>query len=239
MADPASVWRYLRLESRWAGDEPVGVRVRPLDGAEVWLRPGTTDALVLRETLRDGTHRAPELGAPVRQIVDLGANIGITVLHNATLHPLARVLAVELDAGNADMARRNCARLGDRVRIVQGAVWTGDGQVSYRPERGNEHGFRVSDDPGGTATRALSMHTILAELPPGARVDYLKMDIEGVESRLLSGDAARWAERVDSIGLQVHDPYTLEVCMRDLAALGFEPQVDPRRMDYIVAVRRS
>jgi FkbM family methyltransferase len=238
MADPGSVWRYLRLESRWAPREPVGVRVRPLAGAEIWLRPGTTDAVVLRETFRHGAHQAPgPSDRTVRHIVDLGANVGITVAHNATLHPSARIVAVELDAGNAEMARRNCARFGARVVILQGAVWTSDGQVSYRPQRGNEHGLRVSDDAGGTTTEALSMDTIFSELSEDARVDYLKMDIEGVEASLLSGEAARWADRVDSIGLQVHEPYTLDECSRDLTALGFEPRLEPRRVNYIVAVR--
>ena len=69
------------------------------------------------------------------------------------------------------------------------------------------------------------------------RVDYIKMDIEGVEARLLSGDAAGWLARVDSISLQVHDDYTLSDCARDLEAAGFTARVDPRRKDYIVGVR--
>jgi hypothetical protein len=54
---------------------------------------------------------------------------------------------------------------------------------------------------------------------------------------VLSGPGAHWAERVDSIRLQGHDPYTLEDCARDLAGLGFEARVDRRRMNYIVGVR--
>ena len=66
----------------------------------------------------------------------------------------------------------------------------------------------------------------------------MKMDIEGVEQRLLSGAGARWADRVDSIRLQVHDPYTPEDCARDLAGLGFEPRIDRRRMNFVEGVRR-
>lgn len=241
MADLRSLRDYLRVESRWAGPEPVAVRVRPMGGATIWLRPRTTDPIMLRDTFRDGVHPPPaEIAARgVLRIVDLGANAGVTVADNARRYPHAQIVAVELDPGNAEAARRNTAPWADRVQILQGAVWERDGEVPYEAEQGQEYGFRVVEGAPGATTRALSMETILSHVPEGHRIDYMKMDIEGVEARLLSGPAAAWAQRVDSIGLQVHDPYTLADCARDLTALGFEPHVDQRRMNYIVGVRRT
>lgn len=239
-ADLRSLARYLRVDSRWAGPEPVAVRVRPLDGATVWLRPHTTDAVVVRETFRDMIHPPPEevVRRGVRRILDLGANIGLTVADNARRFPQARILGVELDPGNAEAARLNTRPWADRVEIIQGAVWERDGDVSYENALGTEYGFRVAEG-APASTRALSMETILGRLAPEERVDYVKMDIEGVEARLLSGPAAAWTERIDSISLQVHDPYTLADCARDLDALGFAPRIDHRRNNYIVGVRRG
>jgi FkbM family methyltransferase len=204
----------------------------------VWLRPHTTDPIMLRDTFRDGVHPPPpEIAARgVRWIVDLGANAGVTVADNALRFPGARIVAVELDPGNAEAARVNTRPWADRVEILQGAVWERDGEVPYAHETGHEYGFRVAEGAAST-TRALSMDTILSRVPAGERVDYVKMDIEGVEARLLSGPAAGWTARIDSISLQVHDPYTLADCARDLEALGFTARVDPRRMNYIVGVR--
>jgi FkbM family methyltransferase len=238
-ADARSLARYLRVESRWAGPSPVPVRVRPLGGATVWLRPGTTDPVMLRDTFRDRVHPPPPeiVARGVRWIVDLGANAGVTVADNALRFPGARIVAVELDPGNAEAARRNTRPWADRIEILQGAVWESDGDVSFVHETGHEYGFRVAED-GGSRTRALSLDTILSHVPAGERVDYVKMDIEGVEARLLSGPAAAWTQRIDSISLQVHDPYTLADCARDLEALGFGARVDPRRMNYLVGVRK-
>lgn len=238
VADGRSLRAYLSLERRGASGGARRVRVRPLGGATFELRPGTTDAVSLRDTFRDCVHPPPPeaVRRGVRHIVDLGTNIGATIAHNAILHPEARILGVELDPDTVALARRNIAPWADRCEILQGAVWTDDGTVHYDGER--EDGYQVSEtSTGGRSTRALSMETVFGHLPEGPRVDYLKMDIEGVEARLLSGPAADWISRVDAISLQVHHPYTTADCVRDLAALGFDTRVDPRRPDYVVGVR--
>jgi FkbM family methyltransferase len=241
-SDLRSYRLYRRLDGRGRPlrAATVRLRVKPLDGHEVELRPRTSDAQMLRETFRDNVHVPPPAieARGVRWIVDLGANAGMTVAANALRYPDAHIVAVELDPENAELARRNTARWADRCELLQGAVWTEDGEVPYARERGNEFGFSVVRGSGApTVTRALSMDTILAHVPEGARVDFLKMDIEGVEEQLLSGDGAGWVGRVDAIALQVHGDYTLEDCARDLAALGLRPAVDRRRIDFIGGVR--
>ena len=239
-ADLHSYRTYRRLDGR--GRPLRGhrerLRLKPLGGLEVEVRPRTSDAQMLRETFRDNVHRPPaEANARgVRQIVDLGANIGITVADNALRYPQARILGVELDPDNADLARRNTARWAERCTILQGAAWTEDGEIAYVREPGQEFGFHVART-GGRTTQALSMPTILAHVPDGARIDFLKMDVEGVESRLLAPSVPHWMDRVDAIALQVHGEYTIEDCVRDLDALGFSARPDSRRIDFVTAVR--
>jgi FkbM family methyltransferase len=237
-ADLPSYRAYRRLDGRGRPlrSPTVRLRVKPLDGLEVELRPATSDAQMLRETFRDNVHRPP---APaVRHIVDLGANAGITVADNALHHPEAHIVAVELDPGNAALAERNTARWADRRVILAGAAWVEDGEISYARDPGHEFGFYVED---GAASRApaYSMETILSHVPEGARVDFLKMDVEGVEARLLAPSSPHWADRVDAIALQVHGDYTIEDCLRDLTALGFTARPDPRRIDFVSGQRSA
>src|SRR3954452_12438741 len=167
-ADAGSFARYLRLARR-REPGPVRVRVKPLGGATMAPRPGTTDAVSLRDTFRDRVHVPPPELEPdrIRHIVDLGVNIGATMAHNAVLHPGARIVGVELDPRTAELARLNVAAWADRCQVLQGAVWVADGEVVLAGDR--EDGFRAVDPatarPDGDRTRALSMETILQQLP--------------------------------------------------------------------------
>ena len=238
-SDLESYRAYRRADHRGGHphDATEHVRIKPLGGHAVELRPGTSDAQMLRETFRDNVHR-PELRPAVRNIVDIGANIGITVADNALRQPGARIVAVELDAGNVELARRNTARWADRVELLHGAAWVEDGEVTYVDDKGLEFGFYVNE--GGEARApAFSMATILGHVPEGERIDFLKMDVEGVEAKLLVPSSPHWIDRVDEIALQVHHDYTVEDCVRDLTALGFDARRDSRRIDFVRGQRSA
>ena len=68
-------------------------------------------------------------------------------------------------------------------------------------------------------------------------IDYLKMDIEGAERDLLRAPG-RWARSVRSMKVELHQPYTPDQAMSDLAALGFSPQPDSRHKSCVCGTRR-
>jgi len=170
-------------------------------------------------------------------VLDLGANIGLTVAHLAETFPGARVVGVELDAANAALARRNVAPWSARCSLVEGAVWPEDGELEYHGWSANTSSFRVTDDEDSTAVvrhaRAVSLSSLVEEL---GGADYVKMDIEGAEARVLT-ERTGWASAVRTIKVEVHPPYTVEGCARDLEALGFATRRDRRHSWAVVGVR--
>lgn len=238
---------FRRLEHRGAAtntnDPPVGVRVRVLDGRPVWVRPGTTDASTLVDTFWWAYHLPPkemDLGQ-MHTIWDLGSNVGFTVAHFAQLCPAARVVGVELDGTNAAMARTNVTPWAERCEVVQAGVWTEDGTVSYRRDQGQEYGFRVApliqdDSEPNASAPALSLNSLLAEKGRG-RIDFVKMDIEGAESRVLR-ENTEWAASVTAIKVEIHDPYSVPDCIADLHRLGFDTRADDKHPACVVGVRR-
>ena len=238
-ADRRSLRTFARLWSAPASDGSVSfarLRVRPLDGQEVLVRPGTSDVAIFWDTLARRYHLPPsELGAP-RVILDLGANIGLTMAYFACRYPHARVHGVELDADNVALARRNVAAWANRCEVIHAAVWRSDGVVHYRGSPGGTSGYQVTPTTEGTPVRAVSIATLLREY--SGQVDYMKVDVEGAERELLQ-DGTGWANRVRCIKVELHGDYASDECEADLRRLGYMTRRHSHRWSYVIGLRPS
>jgi FkbM family methyltransferase len=228
-SDPRSFVELLRL--RLASPGPRRLRLKPLDGHPVWLRPGAADYWAL-DSLDPPVHLPPAEIPPeeILAIWDLGANIGLTMCHLALFCPAAKVVGVEMAAGNAALCRANLAQWSGRCELVEAAVWDADGSVTYDGcGGGQELGFHVGESTSAGSTRApaICLNTLLERHGPKQTIDYVKMDIEGAEQRVLATNTD-WADRVRSIKVEVHPPYTVAECTRDLERLAFRTYVDPQ-----------
>jgi|GEM_PF-1511104 len=220
----------------------VSLRVRALGGQSVSVRPGTTDLTTLVDTFGWAYHLPPpELDRGALQTIwDLGSNVGYTVAHLAHLCPRAHVVGVELDDENAAVARLNIAPWANRCELIQAAVWTEDGTLGYRRIAGEEYGLRVTPvaneaaEPNQTAP-ALSLNTLLLR-SPSRSIDYVKMDIEGAEGRVLR-ENTQWANSVRAIKVEIHPPYSVSECLADLQQLGFQSSADMKHYACVVGIR--
>ena len=114
--------------------------------------PGFRDPDVLVGAFH-GLYHLPsaELPSP-RLIWDLGANIGLTMRQMAAAFPQARIVGVELNPANLELAGRNLAPVAERTELVEAAVWPEPGALSYGTPNGEaEDSFRVGETGGGTA----------------------------------------------------------------------------------------
>jgi FkbM family methyltransferase len=236
-SDRRSLRTYGRLVRQPEGagrSAPARLRLRPLGGAEVLVRPGTSDVGTIWGTFAWRYHLPPpELGEP-GTIWDLGANIGLTVAHFAHLFPRARVLGVELDEANVALARRNVAPWADRCEMIHAAVWRHDGEVRYGGWAGGTSNYQVTGRPDDVPVRAVSPATLLRE--HGGPVDFLKIDVEGAERELLRG-ASEWADAVRCLKVELHGDYAVEDCESDLRRLGYRTRRDPRHWACVIGLR--
>ncbi|MGE5700852.1 MAG: FkbM family methyltransferase [Arthrospira platensis] len=253
VGDWSSFWALRRLENpggRLGARATVEVRFRELCGASVKLRPGTQDDSLATDVFLKRHHLPPDTVDVTRPatILDLGANVGITMAHIAALFPHARVVGVELDDVNAALCGENVSAWRDRCEVIRAAIWVQDGAVNYeRVERSEqsyhvegvvgEHGRPQSPVAAHASAPAVSLSTLI-ERTGAEWIDYVKMDIEGAESRVLKENTG-WASRVRSIKVEVHPPYSVEECMEDLARLGFTPTPIPKRRGGVTGVRAS
>ena len=231
--------RFRRVAYKNASD-PVDLAVRAVGSNPMHVRPKTSDAAVLWDTFHEKFH-LPDGDLPRdATIFDLGANVGFTAAHFAALYPMANIIAVELDKANCEAARANLKGFGN-CTLVNAAVWSNDGEVSYDPNE-EEWGFHVDNAlsaKGSLVVDAKTMDTLMAEHDVKT-IDYVKMDIEGAEWPVLS-TGATWLDSVKMMKVELHPKFnqdaTYDNCARILSARGFKCSRDKRHWNTLVATR--
>ena len=170
--------------------------------APVHLRVGGSDTAAFRQVFIERQYRHPAVRSDLRTIIDCGANIGLTSLWFLNHCPSCRVLAIEPEPGNAAMLRRNVAAFGDRIRVLEAAVWTERTRVRlHAPGRGREWEHRV--EPGSVGeVPTLLIEDLLDEMGVET-VDLLKIDVEGAEIPIFSAPTP-WLRRVGTLLIELH-----------------------------------
>lgn len=168
------------------------------------MRKNETDQEVFLTTFVEGYHRSPiDLGkSPV--IIDLGSNIGLTIVDFKRQYPSATIIGVEMDKDNYELCKINISQFTN-CTVLQAAIWKENGTINYKGE--NEQSYAVEKDSFGNSglVRSMTMDSLLKENNIG-KVDYLKMDIEGAESAvLLESTSKAWLKHVKYLSIEVHD----------------------------------
>jgi FkbM family methyltransferase len=181
--------------------EDVARTVQMRDGTYLTYRLNRGDIQAIREIWLDEVYLPPPGANALCQVVDLGANIGFTSVYLARRLNAAQVVAVEPDPANVVILRRNLEQNGVHAIVVDAAVSHFDGHASFRSERASNLG--QLDAEGDLKVRVVSMGTINDHLPAGAGPALLKVDIEGGEEQLFTGDLA-WLRRFDCVLAELH-----------------------------------
>lgn len=197
---------------------------------DYFVRLGTSDLLVAGEMFREGEY-APVLDSDlgdVRAVVDLGANVGLSIRLWQERFPNARIVGVEPDASNMEVCRRNVGAglRPERVTLIQACV-AGERRRVVLDRSDLAWGFRMKDrgaaGNGGTATEveAIPLPDVLGRAGMGGAIDLLKCDIEGAEVEVFAG-CAEWIGGVRHLVVETHAPYSQELFAADLRRAGSE-----------------
>lgn len=215
-SESAGVWSALQLEMH-----RLAVRLGFPDEGELQLRPRqsqrqliirlgqTSDLRVFRDLFVQEQYGFARQLNGIGTVLDLGANVGYASAFFLSVFPECRLIAVEPDLVNAELCVRNLQPYGDRATVLEGAVWSRNSKLTV--ERG-VHGDgldwasqvrETKREDTAPAVDAWDMPTLLGKL--GGSVDLLKIDIEGAEREIFSGDTS-WLGRVRHLCIELHGP---------------------------------
>ena len=148
-------------------------------------------------------------------IVDLGANIGLSVLFFKSIYPDAEIDAFEADPQIYRHLVKNVHGNGHGdVRLFNKAAWHINTVLKFQTEGAD--GGRVADirDGGCIEVEAIDIHEFMGE----RHVDFLKVDIEGAEVDVISG-CSGILNHVDCLFVEYHSVSQKEQRLDELLAV--------------------
>jgi len=121
-------------------------------------------------------------------VIDVGAHVGVFAA-KALKRGAAKVIVVEPDPLNVECLRRNFTKEIDsgRVAIVSDAAWNKTETLTFHLGKSSAwNSLRGGESEESIDVRARPLDDIVNELGLD-RVDYIKVDVEGVEAEVLEG----------------------------------------------------
>jgi len=115
------------------------------------------------------------------KILDLGANIGLSILFFKGLYPNSEITGFEPDPNIFEYLKKNIHGNGfEDVKLINKAVWKKDAVLNFHAD-GADGGYVVdSKSENLVEVEAVDVRNLLRE----NKFDYLKMDIEGAEDEV-------------------------------------------------------
>jgi len=192
-------------ETRLLAIDPAGYRHWQTPLGDYWIpdKDPYTLAFNLAEQVV-GIYRSTQVRVqPGDVVVDCGANVGVFT-RQALMEGARLVVAVEPALENLECLRRNLAKEieAGRVLLCPKGVWSREGELRLRVDpRTHAADTFVMQPPGWQQGPVLPVTTVdrLVQELGLARVDFIKMDIEGAELEALKGarrTLRRWRPRL-------------------------------------------
>lgn len=163
-------------------------------------------------------------------IIDCGSNIGISILYFKKLYPDCKIYGFEPDPAQFEILRHNLRQYNfNNIELYQEACSDHDGKEYFLPD-GADGGKVIHDidtEKNAIPVKSTRLRPFLEQ-----EVDFLKMDIEGSETRVLA-DCDDLLPNVRKMYIEYHSftgsKQTLHIIMNLLAKHKFRVALQARK----------
>lgn len=185
------------------------------------IRWNSSDVNVYYHTLIQKEYDFPFTINPAN-IIDAGANIGLSSVLLKKKYPSARVICIEPESGNFELLKRNTSGFED-VYLHQNGLWSKSAYLNIINPNQSNWAFitQETDDENNYDVHSVSIKDIMNQYEIDT-IDILKVDIEGSEMELFSRNAHEWLGATKLIIIEIHSPPYRKICERKLSEFGFD-----------------
>jgi FkbM family methyltransferase len=199
LQDQIRISNQILRDSKVVEKDPAGYHLMETPHGRWWIPEGNDYVLPynLAEQARD-VYGIGEYGVkPGDTVLDCGGNVGVWT-RKALDQGAAKVVGFEPAPENIESYRRNFKDeiAAGKVVLVPKGVWDKDDVLLLKRDPHNSAAdsfVMLADGTPGVKAPLTTIDEAVAELGL-ARVDYIKMDIEGAETRALAGARATLAK---------------------------------------------
>lgn len=169
-----------------------------------FLRDNNTDPGIFGQVFIDQQYDIPISFDP-KTILDLGANTGLSALYFSQKYPQANIVALEPDKENFEIALQNTNDCS-RIKMLQKGIWDKNTLLEIIDSNVTNDAFMVKETLSKTSTsiEAINIETLMEE-QGWPYIDILKIDVEGSEKEVFSGNFEKWLPKTKVIFVEVHD----------------------------------
>ncbi|QCR22164.1 FkbM family methyltransferase [Pontibacter sp. SGAir0037] len=170
----------------------------------IYLRNNYSDFQVFTQIFLNDEYLVDNLSSP-KVIIDCGANIGLASLFFISRYPDSSIIALEPAAENYKMLSKNLGKYHN-VSILNKALWSSKTFISIKDNGWGDAGFIV-EECQQNITGCIETITLndLVEQYELNEIDLLKMDIEGSEEQIFSGDYSSWLGQTNNMFVEIHE----------------------------------
>jgi FkbM family methyltransferase len=197
-----------------------------------YLKKKSSDARVFEQIVLDEEYKAVldyinKNHIVVNNIIDCGANIGLTSMYLASHIKNAKILALEPSKTTFERLELNIRKNSlDRVKLINKGVWSRNAflksDINFRD--GEDWSFRLVET--SVKQEAILEAVGLDDLMNSeqiSQIDLLKIDVEGGEVELFKSNHLPWLQKTKIIALEIHDEFECRIEIeRKLVEYGFD-----------------
>ncbi len=139
-------------------------------------------------------------------IIDAGANIGLSAVYLAHKYPTAQMVCIEPETSNYQMLQKN-TRENENIELLKAGVWNKNAILKIEDQLNHGNwGFTCKEVPfeNEYTIPSVSINEIMNKYKR-TEIDILKMDVEGAELEIFSGNYEDWLPYTKVIFIELHD----------------------------------